>query len=147
MPDISLPDVHLPDIKLPDGLRDMNRRDIQSAINDRMPRKIEMPDVDLSKVELPKAVDDRLKTLEKRLDSIDLSKVPLPKVVEDRLPRKRRSNPFLPFAGDPRRRVGVRGRLVAHHLADSHDARPGDRRSHVATDDRSAAGGHAVRRR
>ena len=98
MPDISLPDVHLPDIKLPDGLRDMNRRDIQSAINDRIPKKVEMPDIDFSGVQLPKAVDERLKTLEKRLDSIDLSKAPLPKAVQDRLPHKRRSNPFLPFA-------------------------------------------------
>src|SRR6185436_10023699 len=73
MPDISMPEVHLPDIKLPEGLRDINRRDIQNAINDRMPKKIEMPDVDLSKVELPKAV-------------------------EDRLPGRRRSNPILPLA-------------------------------------------------
>jgi len=98
MPDISLPDVRLPEIKLPDGLRDINRRDIQAAINDRMPKKIEMPDVDLSKVELPKAVEDRLKQVEKRLDSIDLSKIELPKAIEDRLPRRRRSNPILPLA-------------------------------------------------
>jgi hypothetical protein len=98
MPDITLPEVHLPDIKLPEGLRDMNRKDIQSAINDRMPRRVELPDVDLSNVQLPKAVEDRLKTVEKRLDDIDLSKVPLPKALESRLPRKRRSNPILPLA-------------------------------------------------
>jgi hypothetical protein len=97
MPDISLPDVHFPDIKLPDGLRDMSRRDIQTAINDRMPRKVEMPDIDLSNVQLPKVVDDRLKMVEKRLDAIDLSTIPLPKAVEKRLRPKRR-NPILPFA-------------------------------------------------
>ena len=98
MPDLSLPEVHLPDIKLPDGLRDINRRDIQAAINDRMPRRVEMPDVDLSKVELPKAVEDRLKSVEKKLDSIDLSKINVPKAIEDRLPGKRRTNPILPIA-------------------------------------------------
>lgn len=98
MPDISMPEVHLPDIKLPEGLRDINRRDIQNAINDRMPKKIEMPDVDLSKVELPKAVEDRLKQVEKKLDSIDLSKLDLPKAVQDRLPGRRRRNPILPIA-------------------------------------------------
>jgi len=99
MPDISLPEVHLPDIKLPDAFRDMNKRDIQAAINERMPKRVEMPDVDLSRVELPKAVEDRLKSVEKRLDDIDLSKIPLPRAIEDRLPgRKRRTNPILPFA-------------------------------------------------
>jgi hypothetical protein len=78
MPDISLPEIHLPDVKLPEGLRDMSRQDIQNAIGDRLPRKIEMPDVDLSK--------------------IDLSKIDLPKAVEDRLPRRRRRNPILPIA-------------------------------------------------
>jgi hypothetical protein len=98
MPDISLPDVHLPDIKLPEGLRDMNRKDIQSALSDRIPKKIEMPDIDLSNVQLPKVVDDRLKQVEKRLDAIDLSAVPLPKAVDKRLRPKRRSNPILPLA-------------------------------------------------
>ena len=78
MPDITLPEIHLPEVKLPEGLRDMSRHDIQSAINDRLPRKIELPDVDLGKV--------------------DLSKIDLPKAVEDRLPRRRRSNPILPIA-------------------------------------------------
>jgi hypothetical protein len=88
MPDISLPEIHLPDVKLPEGLRDMNRHDIQNAIGDardsardRMPRRIEMPDIDLSRVQLPKSLEGRL-----------------PKSVEDRLPMKRRSNPFLPVA-------------------------------------------------
>jgi len=84
MPDISLPEIHLPDVKLPEGLRDMNRQDIQNAIGDaraRMPKRIEMPDIDLSKMELPKALEGRL-----------------PKSVEDRLPMKRRSNPILPLA-------------------------------------------------
>jgi hypothetical protein len=92
MPDLSLPEIHLPNIKLPDGLRDMNRRDIQSAINDRLPTKIEMPDVDLSKVELPKAVERRLDTIEKAIGRMDW-----PKAVEDRMPRRKRSNPLLPI--------------------------------------------------
>ena len=93
MPDISLPEIHLPDIKLPEGLRDMNRHDIQNAINDRIPKKLEMPDVDLSKVELPKAVEDRLNRIEKAINKIDL-----PKAVEDRMPGRKRTNPILPVA-------------------------------------------------
>lgn len=93
MPDISLPEIHLPDIKLPEGLRDMNRKDIQSAIGDRMPKNIEMPDVDLSKVDLPKAVEDRLNRIEKAINRIDL-----PKSVEDRLPGRKKTNPILPVA-------------------------------------------------
>ena len=93
MPDFSLPEIHLPDIKLPEGLRDMNRHDIQTAIGDRLPRKIEMPDVDLSKVDLPKAVDDRLSRIEKAFGKLDL-----PRAVEDRMPRRNRSNPILPLA-------------------------------------------------
>ena len=93
MPDLSLPEIHLPDIKLPDGLRDMNRQDIQNAISDRMPKKIEMPDIDLSKVELPKAVEDRLDRVEKAINKLDL-----PKAVESRLPGRKRTNPILPIA-------------------------------------------------
>ncbi len=93
MPDLSLPEIHLPDFKLPEGLRDMNRHDIQSAINDRMPKKIELPDVDLSKVDLPKAVEQRLDRLERAIDGIDL-----PKAVESRIPGRKRSNPILPLA-------------------------------------------------
>ena len=97
MPDITLPEVKLPDIKLPDGLRDMNKRDIQNALGDRMPKKVEMPDVDLSKVEVPKAVDDRLKRVEKWVDSIDLSKTAPAKAIDARRNR-RRPNPLLPIA-------------------------------------------------
>ena len=93
MPDISLPEIHLPDIKLPEGLRDMNRKDIQSAIGDRMPKRVEMPDIDLSNVELPKAVEDRLNKIEKAISKMDL-----PKAVESRLPNRKRSNPILPLA-------------------------------------------------
>jgi hypothetical protein len=97
MPDITLPEVKLPDIKLPDGLREMNKRDIQSALGDRLPKKVEMPDVDLSKVEIPRAVDDRLKRVEKWVDSIDLSKTAAGKAVDERL-HPRRANPLLPIA-------------------------------------------------
>lgn len=94
MPDLSLPELHFPDIKLPDGLRDMNRHDIQTAISDRMPKKIEMPEIDLSNVDLPKAVEDRLGKIEKAINRIDL-----PKAVEDRMPgRRKRANPILPIA-------------------------------------------------
>jgi hypothetical protein len=93
MPEISLPEIRLPDIKLPDGLRDMNRHDIQNAIGDRMPRRVELPDVDLSKVELPKAVEARLSQVEKALGNIEL-----PKALESRLPHRKRSNRFLPVA-------------------------------------------------
>ncbi|HUQ79033.1 MAG TPA: hypothetical protein VM427_09225 [Patescibacteria group bacterium] len=93
MPDISLPEIHLPDFKLPEGLRDMNRHDIQNAIGDRLPKKVEMPDVDLSKVDLPKAVEDRLNRIEKAINSVEL-----PKAIEDRLPGRKRSNPVLPVA-------------------------------------------------
>ena len=85
MPDISLPELHLPDVKLPEALRDMNRKDVQKAISDfnppQLPKRIEMPDIDLSKIEMPKALEGRL-----------------PKSIEDRLPMKRRSNPILPLA-------------------------------------------------
>jgi hypothetical protein len=74
MPEVNMPDVKLPSMKLPDGLRDMSREDIVNAAKDiRMP-KLEMPDIDFSKVELPKQVTDRL-------------------------PGRKRSNPILPIAG------------------------------------------------
>jgi hypothetical protein len=66
MGQISLPEVKLPDIKLPDGFRDMNRDDIVQAAKDmRLPKvdlanKIELPDIDLSNIELPKQITDRL---------------------------------------------------------------------------------------
>jgi hypothetical protein len=93
MPDLSLPEIHLRDIKLPDGLRDMTRHDIQNAIGDRLPKRADLPDVDLSKVELPKAVEERLAKVEKALSKMDL-----PKAVEKRLPGRKRSNPILPIA-------------------------------------------------
>ena len=93
MPDFSLPEIHLPDVKLPDGLRDMNRHDIQSAISDRMPKRSDMPDIDLSKVDLPKAVEDRLSKIEKAINKLDL-----PKAVENRMPGRKRTNPILPIA-------------------------------------------------
>ena len=93
MPDLAIPEIHLPDLRLPEGLRDMNRHDIQNAIGDRLPRKFEMPDVDLSKVDLPKIVEDRLDRIEKAINRIDL-----PKAVEDRMPGRKRTNPILPIA-------------------------------------------------
>jgi hypothetical protein len=93
MPDLSLPEIHLPSIKLPDGLRDMNRHDIQNAISERMPNRVEMPVIDLSKVDLPKAVEDRLSKVEKAINRIDL-----PKAVQDRMPGRKRTNPILPIA-------------------------------------------------
>jgi hypothetical protein len=93
MPDLSLPAIHLPDLRLPDAFRDMNRHDIQNAINERMPRKVEMPAIDLSNVDLPKAVEDRLSRIEKAINRIEL-----PKAVQDRMPRRKRSSPILPIA-------------------------------------------------
>jgi hypothetical protein len=93
MPDLSLPEIHLPDLKLPEGLRDMNRHDIQNAINDRMPKKIDLPDDDLSKIDLPKAFEDRLGKLESAIDRLDL-----PKAVEDRMPGRKRRSPIRPLA-------------------------------------------------
>lgn len=61
MPELNLPEVKLPEFKLPDGLRDMNREDIVNAAHDiRMPRMSDLPDIDLSKIELPKQITDRL---------------------------------------------------------------------------------------
>jgi hypothetical protein len=93
MPDLSLPEIHLPDIKLPEGLRDRNRHDIQNAISDRMPKRIQMPEIDLSSVELPKAVEDRLSKVEKAINKMDL-----PKAVQDRMPGRKRTNPLLSIA-------------------------------------------------
>ena len=75
MPEINLPEVKLPEIKWPDGLRDMSREDIVNAARDvRMPKRSDLPDIDLSKIELPKQISDRL-------------------------PYRKRSNPLLPIAG------------------------------------------------
>jgi hypothetical protein len=80
MPEINLPEVKLPDIKLPDAWREMSRDDIVHAARD----------VRLPKVELPKRLE---------LPEIDLSKVDLPKPIADRLPGRRRRNPIMPFIG------------------------------------------------
>jgi hypothetical protein len=75
MPEFSFPEVKLPDIKWPDSLRDMSRDDIVNAARDvRLPRMSDLPDFDLSHVELPKQIADRL-------------------------PRRSRPNPILPIAG------------------------------------------------
>ena len=80
MPEIDLPEVKLPDIKLPDGLREMTRDDIVHAARD-----VRMP-----KMDLPRRVE---------LPDLDLSKVELPKQIADRLPGRKRTNPILPIAG------------------------------------------------
>jgi len=79
MPEITLPEVKLPDIKLPDAFREMSRDDIVQAARD-----VRMPRVDLKKIDMP---------------DIDLSDVDLPKAIADRLPRRRRTNPLIPFVG------------------------------------------------
>ena len=85
MPEINLPEVKLPSVKLPEGLRDMNREDIVNAAKDvRLPKKVEMPDIDFSKIDFSK---------------IDFSKVELPKQLTDRLPNRKRTNPLVPIAG------------------------------------------------
>ena len=67
MPELNLPDVKLPDFKLPEGLRDMNREDIVNAARDmRMPKMSDLPDIDLSKIELPKQITDHLPKRERR---------------------------------------------------------------------------------
>ena len=72
MAEITMPEIKMPDIKLPDGLRDMTKDDFieardefvktaKSATKDvKMPKKITIPDIDLSKVELPDQIADRL---------------------------------------------------------------------------------------
>ena len=73
MPEITLPEVKLPEIKIPDGLREMTRDDIVHAAKDvKLPKQIKLPDIDLSKVDLPDAI-------------------------EDRMPGRRRTNPILPL--------------------------------------------------
>lgn len=73
MAEITFPEVKLPDIKLPEGLREMTRDDIVRAAKDVHLPKFEMPDIDLSKASLPKAVTDRM-------------------------PGRRRTNPIVPIA-------------------------------------------------
>ena len=61
MPEITLPEVKLPDIKLPEGLREMTKDDIVQAARDiKLPKRVEMPDIDLSEVDLPDAMTDRM---------------------------------------------------------------------------------------
>jgi hypothetical protein len=72
MAEITMPEIKLPDIKLPDGLRDMSRDDLIEARDEfvktakgaakdvKMPKKVVLPDIDLSKVELPDQIADRL---------------------------------------------------------------------------------------
>jgi hypothetical protein len=80
MREITMPEVKLPVIRLPEGLRDMSRDDIVQAVQD-----VRMPNIDMpTKIEMP---------------DIDLSGVHLPKQITDRLPRRRRPNPVLPIAG------------------------------------------------
>jgi hypothetical protein len=75
MPEINLPEVKLPEFKWPDGFRDMSREDIVNAARDvRMPKRSDLPEIDLSKIELPKQISDRL-------------------------PNRKRSNPILPIVG------------------------------------------------
>jgi hypothetical protein len=80
-------EITMPDIRLPEGLREMSRDDIVQAARDvgLAARDIGLPNVSLpSKIEVP---------------DIDVSKVELPKSLADRLPRRRRMNPILPIAG------------------------------------------------
>ncbi|HEX5013238.1 MAG TPA: hypothetical protein VFV72_03690 [Candidatus Limnocylindrales bacterium] len=72
MAEITMPEIKLPDIKLPDGLRDMTKDDLIEARDEfvkaakdatkdvKMPKRIVIPDIDLSKVELPDEIADRL---------------------------------------------------------------------------------------
>ena len=74
MPEITLPEVKLPDFKWPESLRDMTREDFVNAAKD-----VHLPKMDLR--------------------DIDLSKVDLPKEIRDRLPGRKRTNPMVPLAG------------------------------------------------
>lgn len=49
MPDVNMPDMKMPDVKMPDALRDL-----------------EMPKFDMSKVELPKQITDRMPNRNRR---------------------------------------------------------------------------------
>jgi hypothetical protein len=75
-----MPEINLPEIKLPEGLREMTRDDIVQAARD----------VRLPKMELPKKLE---------FPEIDLSKVDLPKPIAERLPGRKRRNPLMPFVG------------------------------------------------
>jgi hypothetical protein len=61
MPEITLPEVKLPDVKLPEGLRDMTRDDIVQVVRDvKLPKNIKLPEVDMSGVDLPDAIAERM---------------------------------------------------------------------------------------
>ena len=68
MREITLPEINLPDFKVPEGLREMSRDDIVQAA-----REVRLPEIDLSKIDLPAPIADRL-------------------------PGRRRSNPLIPIA-------------------------------------------------
>jgi hypothetical protein len=61
MPEITLPEVKLRDVKLPEGFRDMTKDDIVQAVREvKLPKNIKLPDVDLSDIELPDAIVERM---------------------------------------------------------------------------------------
>ena len=61
MPEITLPEVKLPDVKLPDGFRDMSKDDFVHAVREvKLPKNIKLLDIDLSDIELPDAITDRM---------------------------------------------------------------------------------------
>jgi hypothetical protein len=79
-----MPDIKLPEVHLPEGLRDMRREDIQQAMSD-----VRLPHVDVADVarNLPKNL---------KMPTVDLSKVELPAAIEQRIPGRRRRNPVRP---------------------------------------------------
>ncbi len=112
MPEINLPEVKLPEFKWADGLREMSRDDIVNAARDvRLPKKSDLPDIDLSKIELPKQISDRL-------------------------PNRRRTNPILPIAGFVGHRCRDRGSVVADHVAGDGSPDPARRQRPQGADER-----------
>lgn len=67
-----MPQIKLPEVRLPEGLRKMRPEDIQTAVSD-----VRLPRVDLGSIDIGK---------EMRRRGIDLSKVELPDAIEGRLP-------------------------------------------------------------
>src|SRR4051794_11061956 len=79
MPEITMPEVKLPDIKLPDNLREMNKDDIVQAVKEaKLPKKVKLPDIDLSNIDVPNSIVDRM-----------------PDSIADRMPRRRGPNPLI----------------------------------------------------
>lgn len=77
-----MPEIKLPEVRLPEGLREMRREDIQQTMADfRMP-----------KVERPKNL--RLPKFDVDLPKVDLSKIEMPAGIEDRMPGRKRRNPI-----------------------------------------------------